>query len=206
MRLYTRIVAPLAGALALLFAAGGAMAETEIDVEKALAERSIGAEDAPVTIVEHFSLTCPHCASFHDETFPALKEKYVDTGKVKFVFSDFPLDREAFRAAILARCAEPERYPGLVDVLLESQRSWASAPDPGQALMRIGQLAGVSPERFEACLASDPLITGMLERRKAASEAGVNSTPSFFVNGRLYPGGRSIEEFSAIIDPLLADK
>lgn len=202
MRLYPRIGAAIAGLFALVLGATAAVGQSNVDVEQALSERAIGAEDAPVTIVEYFSLTCSHCAEFHESTYPALKEKYIDTGKVRFVFRDFPLDRVALPAAVMARCVDPKRYPGVISVLLESQAQWAGAQNPLEPLSQIGRLAGLSEDQFDACIASEAVINGVLTSRQEASRAGVNSTPSFLVNGKLYPGGRSIEEFSEIIDPL----
>lgn len=205
MRLYPLFGATIAGLFALVLGATAGFAQTTVDVEQALAERAVGAEDAPVTIIEYFSLTCPHCAEFHTETFPALKEKYIDTGKVRFVFRDFPLDRVALPAAVMARCVDPKRYTGVISVLFESQVQWAGAQNPLEPLSQIGRLAGLSEDQFHDCIASEAMINGVLTSRQEASRAGVSSTPSFLVNGKLYPGGRSIEEFSEIIDPLLEE-
>ncbi len=190
------------GLLALLFA-GTATAQS-IDAAKALDDRILGDPNAPVEIVAYESLTCPHCAAFHAETYGALKERYIDTGKVRFVFRDFPLDGTALRASMLARCTDPNQFFGLIEVLFRSQQDWARSHDAVGALGQIGRLAGVDDEAFDSCMANEDLLDGIVQMRQEGTDAGVNSTPTFFVNGTIYPGNRTIEEFAEIIDPLLA--
>jgi len=203
VHLYRRIGAAVAGLMAIVLFAGTAPAQPAVDTATALSERAIGSPDAPVTVTEYFSLTCPHCASFHNETFPALKEKYIDTGKVRFVYRDFPLDRVALPAAMMARCVDEKRYPGVIAVLFKTQNSWATARDPIGELGKIAALAGLGKEAFESCLQSEELANGVLTSRQEGSAAGVNSTPAFMVNGKIYAGVHSIEEFSEVLDPLL---
>ncbi len=190
------------GLLTLLFA-GTATAQS-IDAAKALDDRILGDPNAPVEIVAYESLTCPHCAAFHAETYGALKERYIDTGKVRFVFRDFPLDGTALRASMLARCTDPNQFFGLIEVLFRSQQDWARSHDAVGALGQIGRLAGVDDEAFDSCMANEDLLDGIVQMRQEGTDAGVNSTPTFFVNGTIYPGNRTIEEFAEIIDPLLA--
>jgi len=204
VHLYRRLGAALVGLLAFGMIASAASAQEPADVSAMLSERSVGSADAPVTIVEYFSLTCPHCATFHNDTYADLKEKYVDTGKVRFVYSDFPLDGVALRASMMARCVDESRYAGVIQVLFKTQDNWARAADPVAALKKIGQLAGLGDEAFQSCLQSEALANGILAHRQAGSAAGVQSTPSFQIEGRIYPGSRSLEEFSEILDPLLA--
>lgn len=189
--------------MAIAFLSGTALAEQTVDTAAALSERAIGSADAPVTVFEYFSLTCPHCASFHNETYDAFKEKYVDTGKVRFVFRDFPLDRVALPAAMMARCVDEKRYPGVIKVLFKTQNNWAVSSDPIGELGKIAALAGLGGEAFESCVQSEELANGLLEMRQAGSAAGVNSTPSFVIDGKVYAGALSIEEFSEILDPML---
>ncbi len=203
MHLYRRIGAAFVGLMAIVFFAGTAPAQQAVDPAVALGERAIGSPDAPVTVTEYFSLTCPHCASFHNETFAALKEKYIDTGKVRFVYRDFPLDRVALPAAMMARCVDEKRYPGVISVLFKTQSNWATARDPIGELGKIAALAGLGKEAFESCLQSDELADGVLKSRQEGTAAGVNSTPTFLVNGKIYSGVHSIEEFSNVLDPLL---
>ncbi len=194
--------APLVIAVLGLLFAGSAGAQ-DIDAELALTERVLGDPAAPVEIVAYESLTCPHCAAFHRETYDALKERYIDTGKVRFVYRDFPLDGTALRASMLARCTSPEQFFGMIEVLYRSQQSWARNHDAVGALGQVGRLAGVNDRTFEACMANEELLNGIVQMRQTGTDAGVSSTPTFFINGTLYPGNRSIEDFAAIIEPLL---
>lgn len=168
-----------------------------------LPEKALGEEDAPVTIVEYASMTCSHCASFHVNTYPALKEQYIDTGKVRFIMREFPFDPRAEAGFMLARCAE-DRYFPMVKVLFERQDKWAPVQDARTALFNIAKLAGFSQESFEACLTNQELLDDVRAvRARGASEFGVNATPTFFINGKKYSGALSIAQMSAIIDPLL---
>ena len=184
-------------------------ADGDVDMEKVLEagplkDMALGAEDAPVTIVEYMSMTCPHCADFHESNFEPLKEKYIDTGKVRFILREFPFDPRAAAAIMLARCAPEQQFFPMVDVLFSQQRTWASAPDGREALLQIARLAGFTQESFEACLTNQKLLDDVnAVRTKAADEFGVQSTPTFIINGKRYPGNMSIDIMSAIIDPLL---
>lgn len=204
MHLYRRIGAALVGLTAFVLLAGSAPAQDNLDTAAMLSERVIGNPDAPVTVIEYFSLTCGHCADFHNNTYDAVKEKYIDTGKVKFVYRDFPLDGVALRASMMARCVDERRYPGVIQILFKTQNNWARAADPVAEIKKIGQLAGLGDEAFQSCMQSEALANGILTVRQNASAAGVQSTPTFQIEGQLYPGSRSIEEFSEILDPLIA--
>jgi protein-disulfide isomerase len=177
-----------------------------IDTDAALKERAVGDPAAPVTVIEYASLTCPHCASFHNDTYKAFKERYIDTGKVRLIYRDFPLDGIALRAAMMARCTIDQRYFGLVQVLYKSQNNWARAKEPIDELAKIGRLAGIDKATFDACMASEDLINGILEVRQKAANEGIKSTPTFVIGAKVYPGSRSIEEFAEIIDPMLKEK
>lgn len=169
-----------------------------------LPEQVKGDENAPVTIVEYASMTCGFCAKFHNETWPALQEKYVDTGKVRFIVREFPFDPRATAAFMLARCAPNNAYFPMVDALFKQQRVWAFGEDARTPLENIARLAGFTQETFEACLTDQKLLDEInVVKERGASEFGVDSTPTFFINGKRYPGAMSIEQFSAIIDPLL---
>ncbi len=183
--------------------AAPASATSALDVEAALAERIAGDPAAPVTIVEYASFTCPLCASFHTGAdYDGLIARYIDTGRVKLVYRDFPLDGVSLRASIAARCAETNNYFVVVRALYESQRDWASADNPTAALATI---AGLDPSMLNACLDSTELADGIIRMRQRGADAGVQFTPTYIVNGTVYPGSYSIEEFSEIIDPLVAD-
>ena len=167
-------------------------------------EGYLGDPNAPVTMIEYSSLTCPHCAEFHKDTLPALKERYIDTGKVRLVLRDFPLDESALKAAVIAHCAGPERYPSFVDVFFRQQQSWARANDPVQALKQLARLGGLSEARADACLADQALEKAVLQARLEGQQSfNIRSTPTFIIDGKAYPGSRSVEDFAAIIEPLL---
>ena len=156
----------------------------------------LGKADAPVTIIEYASLTCPHCAAFDRDTLPKIKENWIDTGKAKLVFRDFPLDGWALRAAMVARCAPPERYFGFIDALFQSQDVWARAANPQAALGRLAKLGGISDDKFQSCMKDDKLAdTVAAERLAAEKQYGVESTPTFFVNGVKLVGEQSYADF-----------
>ena len=166
-----------------------------------LGERTLGDPNAPVRIEEFSSLTCPHCAHFHRDTFAALKEKYIDTGKVFFVFTDFPLNAPALDAALIARCMPPERYFTFIAYLYESQETWAFAPDYKAVLRQNAKLAGMTDERFDSCLADTALKEGLVARmQERAAKHDVKSTPSFVINDtHVTSGALPIEAFDEMI-------
>jgi protein-disulfide isomerase len=169
-------------------------------------DRVIGSADAPITIIEYASFTCPHCASFHNETLPQVKAAYVDRGFARLVFRDFPLDGLALRATLLTRCAAADRYFGMVEVLFRSQDSWTQAQEPVKALEQIGRVAGVDPAKIEQCLADQAEADRIIADRKTAREDfGIDSTPSFLINGTLYSGALSFAEMDKILKGLLPD-
>jgi protein-disulfide isomerase len=169
-----------------------------------LGEPAIGDPAAPVTIIEYSSMTCPHCASFHANILPELKARYIDSGKVRLVLRDFPLDKNALSAAVLAHCAGPERHPQFTEVFFAQQSNWARSEDPVQALKQLAQLGGLSQAAADACLADKELETAILKAQLEGQEKyDIRSTPSFIIDGKTYAGGQSIETFAEIIDPLL---
>jgi protein-disulfide isomerase len=189
---------------------GSALAQTvstaDLMKAQALPEMTMGADNAPVTIVEYASMTCPHCAHFQETTFPELKKRYIDTGKVRFITREFPLDSLAAAAFMLARCAgetDKTKYFALVDTLYRQQRTWA-VEKPLPPLLAIAKQAGFSEKTFDACLSNQKLLDGIEEiRQRAQSEFKVESTPTFFVNGTKLPGALSIEDMAKAIDPYL---
>lgn len=169
----------------------------------ALPDQVLGEEGAPVTVVEYASMTCGHCATFHKNTFPEIKTKYVETGKARFIIREFPFDPRAAAAFMLARCSG-DRYFAMIDVLFQQQDNWARAEDGRAAMLQIAKLAGFSQEEFEACLTDQKLLDDVNKvRNRAANEFKVDSTPTFFINGSKYSGALSVGEMSAIIDGLL---
>lgn len=166
----------------------------------------LGAEDAPVTIIEYASMTCPHCAAFHTETMPQLKKEYVDTGKVRFIFREFPLDRIALRASMVARCAKPEKYYNFIDFLFKQQRSWLSSPDPIAALGRMASFGGMKKETFDRCMQDRDLKNEIMATRlHGDKEMGVQATPTLFVNGEMIPGAASFETLDKKLRKILGN-
>lgn len=168
-------------------------------------DRILGNPDAPITIIEYASLTCPHCAHFANEVLPELKKKWIDTGKVKLVLRDYPLDEPALRAAMVARCAPPDRFYAYVDTFFGAQEKWVTARDYRDALARLVKLGGMSREEFDNCLKNTALENKIVEGRLIASkELDVNSTPTFFVNGTKFTGAPTVEEFDKVLSGLSA--
>jgi protein-disulfide isomerase len=171
---------------------------------QALPDVWVGKADAPVTIVEYASMTCPHCATFHAETYPALKEKYIDTGKVRFSLREFPLDPLATAGFMLGRCVGPDKRNAMLELLFAQQKNWAYADKPFAGLQNLVKQTGMSQEQFETCLKDKSLFDQVNEVRENASKKfSVNATPTFFINGQKNSGEMSIDDVSKIIDPLL---
>ena len=169
-----------------------------------LPELALGSSDAKVVIVEYASMTCGHCANFHTKVFPELKEKYIDTGKVRFILREFPLENLAAAASMLARCAGGEKTFSLVGVLFERQAEWVIRGNPVPRLFEIAKQAGFTQESFDKCLTDQKLLEQISAVRTRANEKfGVNSTPTFFINGKRLSGGSTIGDFDQAIEPLL---
>jgi len=161
----------------------------------------LGKADAPVTVVEYASLTCGHCATFHNKSFPAIKEKLIDTGKIKFILREFPLDNLAAAAAMLARCAGGDKTYPLTEVLFQKQDEWAFVrTNPVPELFKIAKQAGFTQETFDKCLTDQKLLDNIMAiRERASKDFGVNSTPSFFVNGVRLRKPATVESIEAAI-------
>ena len=170
-------------------------------------EVTMGDENAPVTVIEYMSLTCSQCANFHIETLPSVMKNYVETGKVRFIFRDYPLDGTAYQAAIVTHCmaeAGPKRYYGFVQILFQQQQRWATARDPLAEVAKLARIGGMNQQSFDACLENEAYASGvLLARTQGETEYEIQSTPSFVINGRVVQGGMSYEEFSRAIDPLI---
>lgn len=169
-----------------------------------LPDIEIGAKDAPVVIIEYASMTCPHCARFHTDVFPTLKSRYIDTGKVRFMLREFPLDPLAAAGFMVARCAGPEKRDAVVELLYRQQKTWAVPDDPAKALLNVLKQAGFTQESFDACLKDAKLYDAVLKTREIASEKlKVESTPTFFINGKKEPGAIALEQLDKLLEPLL---
>jgi len=178
----------------------GAPDSAELMAPGPLPDISLGQEDAPNTIVEYASMTCPHCAQFHQFVLPELKTKYVDTGKVRLIFREFPLDRLAAYANMLARCAGPDRFYPMLSALFATQSSWALPGEEGlEQLRTVGKQAGFTTEKFDQCISDEELFNKIAETRARANETfGVNSTPTFFINGEKLTGEQTLSGFEAM--------
>jgi protein-disulfide isomerase len=177
--------------------------QAELLQPSALPEMVQGSDKAPVTIIEYASMTCGHCATFHKDTYPTLKSKYIDTGKVRFIFREFPLDPLAAAGFMLARCADKGKYFPLIDTLFNQQKEWV-VRQPLPPLLAIAKQAGFSQEAFEQCLANQKLLDQLEEvRQRAAEKFGVNSTPTFFINGKMVRGVMTPEELDKQVEPYL---
>lgn len=167
----------------------------------------IGAENAPVVIIEYASLTCPHCARFHGDVLPKIKSDYVDRGLVKFIYRDFPLDGAALRAAQIARCLPPERYFTFMDVLFRQQEQWAAGRDVGAIVDRVKQLAalaGLSRDRAEACSTDAESQKKIVEMAQAGErDYQIRATPTIVINGKRHAGSNTLEELEKILQPLV---
>ncbi|MGB8275316.1 MAG: DsbA family protein [Alphaproteobacteria bacterium] len=165
----------------------------------------LGSPDAKVTIVEYASLTCPHCAHFETETLPQLQKAYIDTGKVKLVYRDFPLDGLALKAAMVAHCAGSEKYFAFLNLLFENQDSWAHIEDPVAGLATIAKIGGMGEEQLRKCLNDEALSQRVAKSRFDAEKSlDITSTPTFFINGEKVPGALPFEQFEAILKPLVS--
>ncbi len=181
-------------------AAGPSVADLMAD--SALIDVWQGSRDAPVTLIEYASMTCSHCAAFHAGTYPMLKSKYIETGKVRFVLREFPFDPLATAAFMLARCAADKRE-AMVDMLFAQQKAWAFSDKPLQGLVNLAKQAGMSQETFDACLKDQKLYDNVNQVRDRGSKFGVDSTPTFFFNSKKVSGALSPDELDKQLEPLL---
>lgn len=187
--------------------------DRDVDMEAALKpgplkEMALGDPNAPVKVIEYMSMTCPHCAHFHETTFDAIKTKYVDSGKVYFVLREFPFpqDTASLAAFMLARCTTEDKFFPFVSMFLKQQRAWAAPADGDvrNAMLQLSKLGGFTQETFDACLTNAKLAGDVSAvRDRGAQEFGVQSTPTFLINGKAYSGDMSVDSMSALIDSLL---
>lgn len=190
--------------LAIALKAAEESNEGALDTPNPLGEIMMGQADAPVTIVEYSSLTCPHCGAFHRDTLPELKKLYIDTGKVNIKFRPFPFDPYATAGAMLAHCVSPKAQVGFLDVLFKRQQQWIQNEEPMEALQKLARQAGLSEADFVVCLKDEDMLNGIRYVQKAAAEElGVRSTPTFFINGEKLQGNQPLAEFEKRIKPLV---
>ncbi len=175
----------------------------------ALAERTLGDSNAPIKVIEYASMTCSHCAHFHNTVFSDVKKEFIDTGKIHWTMRDFPLDNMALKAAMMARCAPKENYFNLVEVIFANQQRWISSDDQLDALKKLGKLAGLSDEGFDACMKNKDLEVEMLKRlQEGQTRWSIKATPTFVFNlGEVqFSGGQHIDEFRKTVDKIMQAK
>lgn len=171
-----------------------------LSIEEAMQDRVIGNAEAPITIIEYASLTCPHCATFHAETLPQIKKEWIETGKAKLIYRDFPLDKYAASAAMIARCAPEDKYFIFLNAFFAQQKNWSRADDPVRVLTQLAGLGGMSKDDVDACLANEELQDAILQvRLDGQMEYGINSTPSFVINGKMI-NNLPYEDFKDILE------
>ena len=190
-------------AAAALAGTTAARAQAALPAAGPLGDVWLGSADAKVTIIEYASMTCSHCAHFHETAWPELKKKYIDTGKVRFTLREFPLDPLATAGFMLARCNGNDKFFPMTDLLFAQQRNWAFTEKPVDALSALVKQAGFTQESFEACLKRQDIYDAVTVVKDGGAKAGVDSTPTFFINGQKRSGALSIAEFDKILEPLL---
>jgi len=160
--------------------------------------------DSAVTIIEYASLTCPHCATFHETIYTPFKPDYIDTGKVRFIYRDYPLDNAALAATVIARCGGEKKYIGYIDLFMEQQEKWRSAEKPLEELKRLAKFGGLTSEKIDACLADTDLGQSILDRARVGQDVlKVTATPTVLINGKKFEGPMSLEGFKAAVDDAL---
>jgi protein-disulfide isomerase len=174
-------------------------------IESIMADRVLGSANAKITVIEYASMTCPHCAEFHAGPFQILKMEYIKTGKVRFIYRDFPLDRLALAAAMMARCAPKERYYPIVEIIFRTQTNWAKQANPTEALSQIGLLSGISKKTYKACVGNKDIYEGVMKiRNDGEAKFDIQSTPTIIINGKPIKGHLTAEKLRLILDSELA--
>ena len=175
-----------------------------VDTIEALEEKSIGKPDAPIKMIEFASLTCGHCARFHNEVMPAIKEKYINNGKIFFIYKDFPLDKFALKASIISRCSGNKNYFSFLDVFYKKQSSWTKSQDPFKSLLKIAKIGGLKDEEVKVCVGNKSIEDGLLkDRLQSSKKYDITATPTIYLNGKKYTGDLTLEALELKINSLL---
>ena len=188
---------PLAASLTNISSAQAAGEVTEND-------RILGDTNAPITIIEYASLTCPHCADFHTGTLPEVKKNWIDTGKARLVYRHMPLDGVALRGAAVAECLEGDRYFSFLGLLFQQQQTWAFGGAAKEGLQKMALLAGMNNERFEECFNDEATLRRIVtQAQEGKTSFGISSTPSFVINGEVFAGGRDYDAMNDLLEDAL---
>lgn len=175
-----------------------------VDTIEALENKTLGKTDAPIKMIEFASLTCGHCAKFHNEVMPSIKKKYIDTGKIFFTYKDFPLDKFALKASIISRCSGNEKFFSFLDVFYKKQSSWTRTQDPFKSLIKIAKVGGIKDEDIKVCVSNKSIEDGLLKDRLDSSKKfDITATPTIYLNGEKYNGDLTLEALEFKINSLL---
>ena len=175
-----------------------------VAIEDAMSEMALGSADAPVTMIEYSSLGCPHCAAFHRDTLPRIKKEYIDTGKLRVIYRDFPIGTPALAASMIARCSGPRKFFGFIEILFRSQAQWSRSDNPLEALTRVSRFGGMTEADVKACLKYQALLESIRKSAETAQKIHqINSTPTFLIAGEMISGVQPFETFKKAIDKAL---
>ncbi len=175
-----------------------------VDTIEALQDKKIGKDNADIKMVEFASLTCGHCAKFHNEVFPKLKEEFIDTGKILFTYKDFPLDKYALKASVIARCSGNDKFFSFLKVLYSKQKDWTRTQDPFKSLLKIAKLGGLKNDEIKVCVGNKSIEDGILKQRlNSSKQFDIKATPTIYFNGEKYNGDLTYEALKLKIDSLL---
>lgn len=175
-----------------------------VDTLEALETKSIGNKEAPIKMLEFASLTCGHCAKFHNEVLPVIKEKYILTGKIYFTYKDFPLDKFALKASIISRCSGNDNYFKFLDVFYKKQSSWTRTKDPFKSLLKIAKIGGIKDEEIKVCVGNKSIEDGLLkDRLNSSKKYDITATPTLYFNGKKYKGDLTLEALELKINSIL---
>jgi len=206
MRIDRRAFVAVSLAAALLFAPAALAEDVSVDdllMPGPLGDKVLGPVDAPVSVVEYASMSCPHCAHFDETTFDDFKLKYIDSGKVRYVFREFPLNAPAVAVAMLARCAPADKFFDVVHTFFRTQDKWLYVNDVKAGILDVAKQFGFTEQSFDACIKNQALFEAVNAVQERGSGFGVKATPTFFINGKKYEGALSLEELDKAIEPLL---
>ncbi len=175
-----------------------------VDTIEALQPKSLGKEGAPVKMIEFASFTCGHCARFHNDVFPLIKKEYIDSGKIYFTYNDFPLDKFALKASVIARCSGKDKYFNFLKVLYKKQSDWTSSQDPFKSLLKIAKLGGLKNDEIKVCVGNQSIEDGILKKRlNSTKKFNITATPTIYLNGEKYDGDLTYEALKLKLDSLI---